>query len=123
MTTEADGLPPGTNDPRFLAAIDLVRRTGAADIRIGFSDPEDGEPTVWYSCATYPQLNGAEAAAALDPLNALFRLCTQVIDGGVCTHCRKPSIFIEDMDTAILDQMGCVYAWDPEMKVFRRQCE
>lgn len=121
MPTEADDLP--STDPRFLAAIDLVRRTGAADIRIGFSDPEDGEPTVWYSCATYPQLNGAEAAAALDPLNALFRLCAQVVDGGVCVHCKRPSIFIEDTDTELLDQMGCVYLWDEEMKAFRRSCE
>lgn len=124
-----------TNDPRFLAAVKLLERTGAKTFRIGYSDEDDGPPTVWYACATWQHVtagptvhSGGEAAAALDPVQAVLRLCEQVIDGGECTHCRRPTIFEADMPmgTAIdhvLDDMGCVYSWDPELATFRRSCE
>jgi hypothetical protein len=123
-------------DPRFLAAVKMIERTGARAFRIGYSPEDDGEPTVWYATATWYVRNGRpvadargaatlshEAAAAIDPLNALLRLCAQVIDGGECAHCHLPTIFVEDTDTSILDQMGCVYAYDPELQTFRRSCE
>ena len=113
-------------DPRFLAAVKLLERTGATGFRIGYSDEDDGPPVVWYACGTWR--GGAEAAASLDPLQAVLRLCEQVIDGGHCAHCGQPTIFDPDMPMGspvdeLLDRMGCRYAWDPELETFRRGCE
>lgn len=110
------------SDSKLLAAVSLLRRTGAQSFRVGYSDPEDGLPTVWYACATYSG-DKAEAAAALDPTNATLRLAEKVIDGGICNHCGRMSSFVPDTDTEVLDQFTCVYAWDPELKTFRRNCE
>lgn len=124
------------DDPRFTGAVELLRRTGADKFRVGYSDEDDGPPTVWYAVATWTARAGGykvrgqerhEAAAALDPVQATFRLCDQVITGGECTHCRKQTIFdVNPGDSpfdALLDALGCVYAWDPELAVFRRGCE
>jgi hypothetical protein len=116
-------------DPRFVAGVEMLGRTGAKDFRIGWSDEEDGEPIVWYAVATWnhARAKGADAAGALNPVRALMRLCEYVIDGGTCQHCDRSTIFDPNpSDThwdALLDAMGCVYAWDPELKTFRRGCE
>jgi len=121
--------------PKFLAAVQMIERTGAQSFRIGWSDEDDGEPTVWYATATWgrdpatgrPMPKGGrlahEAAAAIHPEQAVLRLCEQVIDGGECSHCHLPTIFVPDSDTEVLDLIGCVYAWDPELETFRRGCE
>ena len=113
--------------PKMTAGIDLIQRTGAADCRIGFTDPDDGEPTVWYACCTYPDGN-SEAAGALDPENAVLRLCERLVDGGQCVHCHKPTVFEENFeDVGFYDLVAsdtfCVYGWDPELNTFRRGCE
>lgn len=109
-------------DPRFIAAVQLLERTGAQSFRIGYSHEDDGPPVVWYAVAEWTG-NRAEAAASIHPVRAVLRLCEEVIDGGECTHCRRRTIFAADTDTAFLDEMGCVYAWDPELATFRRSCE
>lgn len=124
--------PP--DDPRFLAAVQLLERTGAHDFRIGYSDPDDGEPIVWYAVATWQRITAgptvhraAEAAGSVDPVLAVFRLCEQVIDGGQCMHCGRPTIFdatpSDTLADDMLDVMGCRYAYDPERSTFRRDCE
>ena len=130
-------IQPPTDSAKLLAAVKLLERTGATTYRTGYSDPEDGEPTVWYAVATwrgrvaggYPVrgTERSEAAGALDPVTATLRLCEQVIDGGECTHCKRPTIFDDNPGDgpfdALLDAMGCVYGWDPELSTFRRGCE
>ncbi len=127
------GNPP--RDPRFLAGVKLLERTGARSFRIGHSDEDDGDPVIWHATATWglnpttgrPMPRGGrishEVAAALNPVDAVMRLCEQVIDGGECAHCHRPTAFTPDTDTAVLDLIGCVYAWDPELATFRRDCE
>lgn len=122
-------------DPRFAAGVQMIERTGAKDFRIGYSDEDEGKPVVWYAVASYRQVTagptvhqGAECAAGLDPLTAVMRLCERLIDGGVCTHCQRPTIFDPDMPTEgvvdeILDAMGCRYKWDIERATFVRSCE
>lgn len=123
-----------TLDPRFLAATKLIERTGARSFRVGYSHEDDGEPIVWYATATWgigtdgrPLPRGGrerhEAAGAINPVQAVLRLCEVVIDGGECAHCGDRTIFVPDTDTALLDRIGCVYAWDPELETFRRGCE
>jgi len=120
----ADG--PLLDSPKMLAGVDMLRRTGLQTYRVGYSDEDDGPPVVWYAVGQWTG-NRAEAAGALDPVTATMRLCEQVIDGGLCTHCKQLTIFDDNpgdspFDT-LLDAMGCVYAWDPELSTFRRGCE
>jgi hypothetical protein len=105
------------------AAIDLIGRTGATSWQLRYSDDE--EPVVWMAVASYDR-HGAvhyEAAAALAPAAAVFRLCAQLMDGGQCTHCRRPSGFSEDLDDLPAGDLVCWYQWDPERATFRRGCE
>jgi len=110
-------------DPRLIAGIEMLRRTGMTVFRLGWSDEEDGPPTVWWACGEWSETK-ADAGAGMDPVAAVLRLCEQVVDGGICLHCGKATIFSAGPDTAILELSGgCVYAWDPELGVFRRGCE
>ena len=118
MTDDAEWEP----SPRFTAALALVGRTGASSFQIRTSSGED--PEVWVAVAIYE--TAAEAAAALDPEQAVLRLAAQVIDGGLCAHCAKPTIFHADLQdqTRLEDALGfCVYQFDPELAVYRRGCE
>jgi hypothetical protein len=117
-------MPMGIDEGRLLAAIDMVGRMGGRDIRIGFSDEEDGEPVVWYACATFKQ-GGAEAAGALSPDRAAIRLVEQLADGGTCTHCLRPTGCIDDAQASDMpmNKLICWIAYDPELRKFRRSCE
>lgn len=123
------------------AAIELIRNTGAVSVEIRYSDPsEEPEPTdgpvVWMAVAQYPGHAGALLAdppgprwryivdAALDPSGAVLRLAERIIDGGECTHCHRPTVFDADpFGAGLLDALGCVYRFDPELVRFRRSCE
>jgi hypothetical protein len=125
-------------DPRFIAGVQMLERTGARDFRVGYTDPDEGEPVVWYATCRWqigtdgrPIAKGGrarhEAAGAMNGLDAVMRLCERVIDGGTCAHCGQHTIF-DDNPTdspfdALLEALGCVYAWDPELATFRRGCE
>jgi hypothetical protein len=110
-------------DPRFIAGVELLQRTGARDFRIGWSDEDEG-PVAFYAVCSWHQ--GAEAAASLDPVKAVMRLCELVIDGGTCTHCGRPTIFDPDPPgpfDEMLDAMGCRYKWEPDSAAFVRSCQ
>jgi hypothetical protein len=107
------------DDARFVAAVDLLGRTGAAEFQIRYCDEE--RPTLWMAAARWR--GHWEAAAALGPLPAVLRLCEQVIDGGQCTHCRRPAGFTDDLDAMPASQLVCWYQYDPELATFRRGCE
>lgn len=117
---------------RALAAIDLLRRTGSSTFEIRYS--EDNEPLVWMAITGWvvnkkgrPIKTGTpnryEAAAALMPEDAIFRLCDLVIDGGTCLHCSRPTGFVPDIDPMPLSDLICWYQYDPELNTFRRSCE
>jgi hypothetical protein len=112
-------------DPRFIAGIDLIGRTGARQYQVRYSDDE--LPVVWFCVAIYGQGKKQifETAAAADPVEAVLRLCTQLIDGAQCTHCKKATVFYatHDEQPIALDKLFCNYQWDPELKTFRRSCE
>lgn len=109
----------------MVAGVGLIGRTGARNIRIGYSDEADGIPVVWYATAAWKRPGGEyhEAAGGMSPTAAVLRLCELIIDGGECAHCHRPTIFVPDSDTSLVDLIGCVYAWDPELRLFRRGCE
>ena len=115
-----------TFDPKYMAAIKMLGRTGMQSYRIAHSDEVDeGEPVIWHATGMYA--GGAfEVAAGRDPVQATLRLCDILIDGGECLHCHRMTIFDHENTADQLQMSGdvyCVYAWDPELKTFRRDCE
>jgi hypothetical protein len=106
-------------DPRFIAAVDLVGRSGADQFMMWFCDEQ--KPLVWICAALYEDT--WECAAGMNPLRAVFRLCETLIDGSTCVHCGKAAGFVPDLHPTIADDIICWYQWDPELKTFRRGCE
>lgn len=98
----------------------MIGRTGASNFQMRYQDDE--EPTVWIAIAQYDD-GRFECAAAPDIVTATFRLCDTLIDGGVCTHCQRPTGFSPDLDPLPLAAHVCWYQWDPELGTFRRGCE
>lgn len=110
---------PATDD-RFVAAVELIGRTGAAEFQVRYTDDE--QPVVWICAAKWK--DHWEAAGGMTPLQAAIRLLEAVIDGGQCAHCKRPSGVSDDFSqTMPLDALVCWYVYDPELKTFRRGCE
>lgn len=115
--------------PLMKACLDMLKRIGTKDFRIGYSDEDEGDPIVWYAVVTLNEKfgGGSEAAAALDPQTAIVRLLERAMDGGKCLHCHKPTAFspdpvahpVEDVSSV----MFCWYRFDPELETIRRSCE
>ena len=112
-------------EPMIKACVDMLGRMGATQMRFGYSDPEDGEPVVWYATAHFRVPGGWEAAAAMTPDRAMYRLCERATDGGTCTHCGKPTGIVDDAQASDMpaNALICWYAYDPELVRFRRSCE
>ena len=110
----------GTDKDKFLAAVDMVKRTGAKQFQLRWSDDE--EPLVWFAVAVYR--NTSEADASLSPLRAVLRLLERVCDGGICMHCnRATGLDPDSLMVMPLNDLICWYQYDPELKTFRRACE
>ena len=107
-----------TDDPRIGPAVDMLGRTGADEFQVRYCEEE--RPIVWIAAARWE--DRWECAAAINPLRAIFRLCDQVIDGGTCQHCHRPTGFAPDLDPMPLEPFVCWYQWDPELRTFRRGC-
>ena len=128
--TEFD--PMNAEDPRFIATMDMIRRTGARSFQIRYSDDE--QPIIWMTVGEWlwkdgrPVAEGGEpryeAAAALSPLGACVRLLEQIMDGGMCEHCGKmTSVEVNFTAHTFAEEHICWYVYDPELNVFRRSCE
>lgn len=107
--------------PKMIAGIDLIGRTGADNMQLRWSDDE--VPKVWIAVALYSGGRFVVAAGATAE-HAVLQLCEQVVDGGTCTWCKRPTA----MEPASLDDMPapgliCWYQWDPELETYRRGCE
>jgi hypothetical protein len=106
---------------KLLAAIDMIRRTGAQQVQVRYSDDE--EPIVWFVVAGY-DFGIFEVDASANPVRAALRLCERLVDGSQCTHCGRPAGFEPDsIKTMPLNTAFCWYQYDPENKIFRRGCE
>lgn len=114
---------PAFNEDLFLACVDMVPRLGATSFELRYSEPEHaGSPTVWIAIAEFGRRRH-EVAAALDPATAAFRLLEVLVDGGQCTHCKRPTGITEDFTPQLAERFVCWYQYDPELKRFRRGCE
>lgn len=107
------------------ACADMLGRLGVSQLRVGWSDEEDGEPIVWYATAHFRIPDAWEAAGAMTPDSAMFRLCERATDGGTCLHCNRPTGIVDDQQASDmpLNELFCWYAYDPELQKFRRSCE
>lgn len=119
-------------DPRFIAAIEFLRRNGAREFQMRYD--EEQEPIVWVAVAGYSiingkpsargKINGHAAGSGMDPLSAIFGLLHNSLDRkGRCTHCGRTTMFDEGFESQVLEDVFCWYQWDPELKTFRRGCE
>jgi hypothetical protein len=116
--------PSALDDAKLTACVDLIGRTGSKSFQIRYSDDE--KPVVWIAVVEYDRevLQGYECAAALEPVNAAFRLCELLVDGGLCKHCSKPTGVTFDFALPLpMRDTVCWYQFDPELKKFRRSCE
>jgi hypothetical protein len=113
----------GKADPRIVAAFDLLGRTGAHSTQLRYSDDET--PTVWMAVAEYKRRTGSvyEAASSVDAVQAVLRLCAQLLNGGQCVHCKRTTVF-ERSSGVIGNPSGvCWYRWHEATQRYRRSCE
>lgn len=107
---------------KFVGAVDLIRRCGATRYEMRYTD-ETVKPIAWIAVAIFPK-DRYECAAAFDPEQAVFRLCEQLVDGGQCIHCKRPSGFTEDSMTDVeMQLLVCWYYWNPIAGQFVRSCQ
>lgn len=136
---KGDPVPPALSgadvDPRLTAGIALLERTGAREVQIRWHDME--QPVTWIAVGEWhvgadgaPTRRGEgvgvyfDAAAAMDPVRAVLRLCERMVDGGTCTHCHRPTGFEPDsIESMPYADTWCWWQYDPELKTFRRGCE
>lgn len=109
---------PVSGDDRMTAAVDLIGRTGAAEFQLRYSDDE--QPVIWMAAARWK--DRWEAAGAMSPQRAVFRLAETAIDGGTCQHCGRPSGFEPSGDPMPLDNLVCWYQYDPGARKFAKGC-
>lgn len=74
------------NEQRLLAAVELVGRSGARQLEIGWTDDEGPRPGECYASAFY---RGARVTVEHqeDPASAVEALAFRLMDGGQCVHC------------------------------------
>lgn len=112
-----DGSP---KDPRFTAAIDLIRRSGSKEFQIRYDDEQD--PIVWVAVGKWG--DAFESAGAMNPLRAVLRLLELAMDGGTCAYCTRPTAVTDDWRSpTLMDETFCWWVYDPETEKFRRGCE
>jgi len=125
-------MDPRLEDPRFIGAVDVIKRTGAREVQIRYSDDE--QPVIWFAVAGWnvnidgiPTKHGAgrawETSSALHPIEAVFRLARQVVDGGQCAHCSKPAAFNTDDGDELLPEFFCWWTWNPEAAKYVQACQ
>lgn len=125
-----------TFDRRFVAAIDMLRRTGATEVQYRYSDDE--EPTLWMVAVAHhlnaerrpvaptdPTSQGVhwDCAGGMSPYRAAFRLLEVMLDGGTCAHCGRTTGVTEHFDPMPGSELVCWTQYDPELNKFRRSCE
>lgn len=81
-------IPPELDDVRLRAAVELVGRSAARSLEIGWTDDDGPRPGDWYASAFYRgtrvTVEHMEGAA-----EAVEGLAFKLLEGGTCVHCGK----------------------------------
>lgn len=122
-------------DPRFTGMFKLLKKVAVESVTIRYSEPdeEEGEaPTVWLAIAefgnrarrrTLPgQPTPFDAAAGSSPQVAMIRLCEQLLDGGQCSHCGRPTSFVSMGEAPVDGGIVCWVAWDAKKEEYVQDC-
>ena len=123
-------LPPLTTDQNdaLTAAVDVIGRTGAMDIEIGYDD-DHAEPNWWYATCRIrtPASPTGWAPSTVtkqsSPVVAVEKLARRLINGGTCTHCGRVMSLAHDAGVAV--NAGAVMAtcfWERAGKRWERGC-
>lgn len=91
-----------------------------SDVRYRFSGEE--EPIVWIVVAEY-STGACLVEAGLDYLSAILKLCERITYGATCPYCSRPAAFDPNLLDLPVSGPLCWTLWDPELRVFRRNCE
>lgn len=82
--------PSSIDQDALDAALDLIGRTGAKQVELGFANedaptPEEAE---WWASVTY---KGAKISVdkRAGPVEAAEDLARKLMHGGMCTHCKR----------------------------------
>lgn len=100
-----------------VATAELVRRMGATSFAVRYSD--DDRPIVWLVVAEFGS-GRAEAAGAMTPELAADRLAAELLDGGSCASCGRPTAALEPGDEQFAGLPIC--AWSRQGKRYTRSC-
>lgn len=115
---------------RIAPLADLARRGGAARWTIHHTEEGDG-PVVWVAVAEMRKGMSHEpilTGSGVSPYRAAHDLAERLFDGHQCAHCLR-FIVLQDHDAPVdaepmlPESVSCSYAWDPELKTYRRGCE
>ena len=94
--------PKDFDEPLLLAAVDMIGRTGAKNLEIGFDDDNED---LWYAQATYGK-SKVIVEGFDNPVKATEALVRKLMHGGRCTHCGK-MVTLED---GMHSKRYCYYA-------------
>lgn len=77
------------DDDALIAGVDLVGRSGARSIEIGYlHDDVPAEEADWWASANYRGTK-LQVEHAPSPVAAVEALALRVLAGGMCNHCKK----------------------------------
>lgn len=124
------------DEDALMAAVDLVRRTGAAGIEIGYlHDDVPVEEAAWYAHAQY---RGTRIICEnqRSPVDAAEGLARQLLTGAKCMHCGRlvtldlagayahDAVLLDGTSWSAAQQVAAgVCYWHRDGRVWRRGCE
>lgn len=122
-----------TLDPRFIAALDLIRRSGALSVQVRYSDDE--QPVVWMVVAEHkvdrrglptsgkaePSSDHHTVGAGLNPVRAALMCAERLIDGRQCAHCLRPSALDTEEDGLNIP-FACMVRYNATVEAYEQGC-
>ncbi|MCP2363043.1 hypothetical protein HD597_010063 [Nonomuraea thailandensis] len=110
------------DDDALIAAVDLVGRTGARGIEIGYlHDNVPVEEAAWYAHVQYRGTSITEENHR-GPVEAAEALARQLLTGAMCNHCKKLVALSDDGATAYNGTLLNGTRWTVEQARAAGQC-
>lgn len=122
-------------DPRFVAVLKVMERTGLSSFELRYSDPEEEDEVdkkgavIWMAIAYYEiehegqRMRATKVGAHVDPVAAMFKLADEVFDGAMCIKCQRPMGFLNDDHDPPDIMPVCWLRWDEAGLEYIRDCD